>query len=73
MANSLQAAGATVFVMLIEVLTHWVIFLPISYVLGVTLHYGLVGAWLALPVYIVSYTLLIYAKYRQGSWVDIKI
>ena len=28
LAHALQAAGATVYVMLIEVLTHWVIFLP---------------------------------------------
>ena len=43
-------------------------FLPISYVLGVTLGGGLVGAWSALPVYIVSYTVFILLKYRKGDW-----
>jgi putative MATE family efflux protein len=68
LAHALQAAGATVYVMVIEVLTHWVVFLPISYVLGVTLGGGLVGAWSALPVYIVSYTVFILLKYRKGDW-----
>jgi Na+-driven multidrug efflux pump len=59
--------------MFIEVLTHWVIFLPASYIFGVALGGGIIGAWLALPVYIVSYSLLIYAKYRRGNWLLIKV
>jgi Na+-driven multidrug efflux pump len=59
--------------MLVEVLTHWVIFLPICYVLGVVAGGGILGAWLALPVYILSYSGLIYAKYRRGDWVAIKL
>jgi putative MATE family efflux protein len=73
LAHALQAAGAMVYVMLVEVLTHWVIFLPICYVLGVVTGGGIVGAWLALPVYILSYSGMIYAKYRRGDWVAIKI
>ena len=73
LAHALQAAGATMFVMKVEVLTHWVIFLPACYILGVTLGGGLVGAWLALPVYIISYSTLIFMKYRKGAWLLIKI
>jgi MATE family multidrug resistance protein len=73
LAHALQAAGATVYVMWIEVLTHWIVFLPASYVLGVTLGGGIVAAWLALPVYILSYSTLIYMKYRSDSWLLIKV
>ena len=73
LAHALQAAGETVYVMLIEVLTHWIIFLPVCYILGVTLHGGIVGAWLALPMYIVSYSTLIYKKYRKDSWLLVKV
>jgi Na+-driven multidrug efflux pump len=73
LAHALQAAGATVYVMMIEVLTHWVIFLPVCYLLGVVLGGGVVGAWLALPLYILSYTLLIYLKYRRGAWLLMKV
>jgi MATE family multidrug resistance protein len=73
LAHALQAAGATVYVMVIEVLTHWVIFLPLCWLLGVRLGFGLPGAWFALPIYIISYSLLIYRKYRSDSWLTITI
>ena len=73
LAHALQAAGATVYVMWVEVLTHWVIFLPVSYVLGVVLGAGLVGAWLALPAYIIAYSLLVYWKYRRGTWLHMRV
>jgi multidrug resistance protein, MATE family len=73
LAHALQAAGATVYVMLVEVLTHWVIFLPVCYGFGVLLGWGIVGAWMALPIYIIAYTVAIYLKYRSGSWLHIKV
>jgi len=73
LAHALQAAGATVFVMKVEVLTHWVIFLPVSYFLGISAGWGVAGAWLALPLYIVSYSALIYLKYRKGSWLLLQV
>jgi putative MATE family efflux protein len=71
-ANALQAGGATVFVMLVEVVTHWIIFLPLTYVFGVLMGGGLLGAWLALPVYIVAYTTLNYLKFRKRSWITVR-
>jgi putative MATE family efflux protein len=68
-ANALQAGGATVYVMFVEVLTHWVIFLPLTYLFGVTFHWGLKGAWLALPIYIIAYTSMNLAKFRSSSWI----
>ena len=73
LSHALQAAGATVYVMFIEVLTHWIIFLPACYLMGITFEGGLVGAWMALPIYIFSYSLLIYMKYRKDSWLLIKV
>jgi MATE family multidrug resistance protein len=73
LAHALQAAGATLYVMFIEVLTHWVIFLPLSYTLGISLGWGLIGAWLALPIYIVSYSLFIFLKYRGDRWLQMTL
>lgn len=73
LAHALQAAGATVYVMFIEVITHWIVFLPLSYVFGVVLGGGLLGAWLALPVYILAYSGLMFAKYRRDSWLAIRV
>lgn len=73
LANGLQAGGATVFVMFLEVLTHWIIFLPLAFLLGVTLELGIVGAWLALPAYIIMYSLLSFLKFRSLGWMSIKL
>ena len=72
-ANALQAGGATVYVMFVEVLTHWIIFLPLTYLFGVTLGWGLRGAWLALPVYILTYTSMNFLKFRSAGWLRIKL
>jgi len=73
LAHTLQAAGATLYVMMIEVVTHWIVFLPVCYLFAVVLDGGLIGAWLALPVYIVSYSALIALKYRKDSWLHVKV
>lgn len=68
LANGLQAAGRTVFVMQAEVVTNLFIFVPLAYLLGVVLDYGLVGAWLALPIYIIFYSLTILLKFNSKEW-----
>ncbi len=72
-ASSLQAAGATVYVMIVEVITHWVIFLPLVYVFGIVLSGGVLGAWLALPVYVLLFSTFNYLNFRSKSWIHIKI
>jgi len=72
-ANALQAAGDTLFVMYLEIITHWIIFLPVAYVVGVTLGYGIIGAWAGLPLYIVLYTTIAWLKFRSGSWKTIAV
>ena len=72
-ANALQAGGSTVYVMFVEVLTHWIIFLPLTYLFGVRLGWGIIGAWLALPVYIVTYSALNFLKFRSLTWVKVRI
>lgn len=72
-ANALQAAGDTLYVMYLEIVTHWIIFLPVSYFLGVTLGYGIIGSWMALPVYVLLYTTFAWIKFQSGSWKTMKI
>ena len=68
LANGLQASGATLYVMIAEVTVNWFIFVPIAYFLGVFLKFGLVGAWFALPFYVVIYALVIFVKFKLGRW-----
>lgn len=68
LANGLQASGATFFVMMAEVVVNWFIFVPIAYFFGVFLEFGLVGAWSALPFYVIIYAFTIFIKFKYGNW-----
>ncbi len=68
LSNGLQAGGKTMFVMASEVVTNILIFVPLSYFLGVYLHLGLTWAWGALPVYIILFSTIILLKFKFGKW-----
>jgi len=68
LANGLQAAGKTFFVMMAEVITNLLIFVPLAYYFGIYLNMGLIWAWMALPVYIILYSFIIFYKFRFGKW-----
>jgi multidrug resistance protein, MATE family len=68
LANGLQAAGRSFYVMKSEVITNLVIFVPLAYFLGVYLELGLTWAWMALPVYIIIYSLVIFLKFNSKDW-----
>jgi multidrug resistance protein, MATE family len=68
LANGLQAAGKTLYVMLSESITNLLIFVPLAYFFGIYLKGGLIGAWLALPVYIILYSSVIFIKFKYGNW-----
>ena len=68
LANGLQAAGRSFYVMKSEVITNLLIFVPLAYFLGVYLELGLTWAWMALPVYIILYSLVIYLKFNSADW-----
>ncbi len=72
LANGLQAAGKTYFVMAAEVITNLLIYVPLAYFFGIYLEYGLVGAWFALPIYIILYSSAIYLKFTYGNWNNLK-
>ena len=68
LANGLQAAGRTMYVMKSEVIANLLIFVPLSYFLGVYLGLGFTWAWVALPVYILAYSTMMYIKFNSGNW-----
>lgn len=72
LANGLQAAGKTLYVMFSEVISNWIIFLPASYFLGVYFKLGITGAWASLPIYTILYTALISLKFRSPDWSSVK-
>jgi len=72
LANGLQAVGKTLFVMLAEVIANWFVFVPIAYLLGVVFELGIIGAWSALPFYVILYAIVILIKFKFGRWESYK-
>lgn len=68
LAYILQATGLSLYVMKMEVLTNWLIFLPIAFFNSTILNLGFIPTWLSLPIYIFVYTLLLLIKFLSGSW-----
>lgn len=72
LANALQSAGRSLFVMMTDVIIIWLIFVPLSFLLGVVLEFGLIGAWVALPFYVILYSSVMFLKFKYGHWKRIK-
>lgn len=72
LANALQAVGKSRYVMFSEAISNLFIFVPVGYYFGVVRGYGLEGAWIGLPCYIIIYSIMIYWKFRSLDWSLIK-
>lgn len=73
LSGALRGAGDTRWVMLSTTLSLWPIRVGIGYVLGITLGYGLVGAWLAMVVDLIVRALLMLYRFRTGKWKTITV
>lgn len=68
LAYILQSAGLTFFVMKAEVLTNWLVFLPLAFLSSVIFEFGFYVTWLSLPIYIFIYALILLKKFIDGNW-----
>jgi Na+-driven multidrug efflux pump len=73
LTQALFGAGNTRFVMVVELLLHFLCLVPLAWVLGVTLGFGLVGIWAAALTYVVLLTGVMVWKFRSGDWKTIRI
>lgn len=71
--NALLGAGDSRRVMVVSVVTQWILFLPLAYLVGVVLQKGLLGIWIANAGYRAllggSFALL----WWRGDWTDIEV
>ena len=71
--QALYGAGNTVFVMTAELILHFACLVPLSYVGGLTLGFGLWGVWGALIFYITALATVMALKFSTGTWKKIDI
>ncbi len=69
----LRGAGDTKFPMYIQVGLAWMIFIPLVYVFGHVLEWGIYGAWLAGLVFIVLLGITLFLRFLSGGWTKIRV
>lgn len=71
--QALYGAGDTLFVMVAEGILHLVCLMPLSYLSGITLGFGLWGVWGSMMFYVSALAGIMFFKFRTGSWKSIKL
>jgi multidrug resistance protein, MATE family len=72
-SGSLRGAGDTRFPFWVQTALAWLVFLPISWVLGVWLEGGLLGAWIGASIYSLALSIVFVLRFRSGAWKSIRI
>ncbi|MFO0629116.1 MAG: MATE family efflux transporter [Polyangiales bacterium] len=73
LTQALFGAGETRFVMIVELSLHFGCLVPLAYVLGMVLGFGLVGVWSSVAVYAVALAALMVWKFASGSWKKLEV
>lgn len=68
LAGALRGAGATRLVMATDVVLAWGLFLPTSWLFGVALGGGLIGAWIGVLVWFFVYAVGMTVWFVRGDW-----
>lgn len=73
LTQALFGAGNSIFVMVVELVLHFTCLVPLAWLLGIVLGFGLVGIWSAAATYVVLLTAVMVYKFSLGDWQKIKI
>lgn len=68
LTQALFGAGNSKFVMWVEITLHVICLVPLAYLLGVMLEFGLLGIWGSAAIYILALCLVMGVKFYGGSW-----
>ena len=70
---ALSGAGDTKFTGYLGIVASWGVFVPLSYILGIKLNFGLPGPWIAFAVFLIIEAALIIFRVFQGKWKHIEV
>lgn len=73
LSEALFGAGNPRFVATAQLVLVFGVFVPTAYLLGIVLHIGLAGIWIAACVYSVLAAITMSLKFWQGSWKTIRL
>lgn len=73
LSPALIGAGDTWFILGVEIGNTCFLYLPLAWLFGVHLGFGVIGAWTAELIYVLSYALMMAIRFRKGRWKGIRI
>jgi putative MATE family efflux protein len=73
LTQALFGAGNTTFVMIVEFVLHFTCLVPLAYVCGVKLGWGVLGVWMGAFAYILLLCSIMAWKFAEGRWKEIEI
>ena len=73
LTQALFGAGNSRFVMIVELILHFTCLVPLAWLFGITLGWGLLGIWLAAVVYVVALSSVMVWKFWKGDWKEIRL
>jgi len=73
LSYSLLGAGDSKFVMIAEITSHWLFFLPLVYLLGIKAKMGLNGAWLSVSIYLFLLSIIVSLRFLSMRWARIRL
>lgn len=71
--NALLGAGDSTRVMVVSIVMQWGINLPLAYLFGAHLGYGLLAVWVVQSVYRAIQSGIFVSLWKQGKWAKIKV
>ncbi|KPL19722.1 MAG: hypothetical protein AMJ92_01925 [candidate division Zixibacteria bacterium SM23_81] len=72
-AGGLRGAGDTRWTMLVGVSYAWLLFAPLSFLFGLGLKLGVVGAWMGATIYILIFGLTLFWRFWSKRWLQLTI
>ncbi|MBI4640595.1 MAG: MATE family efflux transporter [Candidatus Tectomicrobia bacterium] len=69
----LKGAGDTRWIMVVSMIYNWFVFLPLSFLLGMVLEGGIVGAWAGFAFMVVFQGFTFLARFKRGTWKKISL
>jgi MATE family multidrug resistance protein len=71
--NSIMGAGATKIGLMVNVGMQWGLFIPVAYVIGPVMGWGLIGVWSARIVYRALQAAVLMVIWRRRVWANIEV
>lgn len=71
--NSIMGAGATKLGLMVNVGMQWGLFIPVAYLVGPVLGWGLIGVWSSRIVYRMAQAVVLMVIWRRRSWANVEV